>query len=208
MNAIVDSMRYAVQGSGSVDSARLNPKFRYLRVTIDGRVALLVLGYEDSDTRGPVEVWYSAEKEVLRLQNGRIVGAVGTTTEWRNVVLPELPSWSALVHAGKPVQWVRMRDVMPGYRYGVRDTLLLRAIAPPRDSALKGRDPQSLKWFEERIQSDVPTRFPATLFNGLAGDKPLPPARYAVTLQDGREIVVYGEQCLAPELCFTWQRWP
>jgi len=25
---------------------------------------------------------------------------------------------------------------------------------------------------------------------------------------DGAEAVVYGEQCLAPELCFTWQRWP
>jgi hypothetical protein len=26
--------------------------------------------------------------------------------------------------------------------------------------------------------------------------------------EDGTETVVYGEQCLAADLCFTWQLWP
>ncbi|MDP2240422.1 MAG: YjbF family lipoprotein [Burkholderiales bacterium] len=205
MNAVVQTVQYAVKGQG-VDSASLNPNFRYLRVTIEGRVALLALGNEDSHPQGPIEVWYSAQREVLRLQNGRLVGAVGLTTEWRNVVLPELPSWSAVAQAREPVPWVRVRDIMPGYRFGVRDTLLLRMVQPPQSSALKGPDPQSLSWFEERLQSDVPSRFPATLFPGLSADRPLPPARYAVALQEGRETVVYGEQCLAPDLCFSWQK--
>lgn len=204
-NAIVQTMQNAVQG-GSVDSAQLNPKFRYLRVTTGGRVALLALGNEDSHQQGPIEVWYSAQREVLRLQNGRVVGAVGMTTEWRNVVLPELPSWSAVARAQEPVPWVRMRDIMPGYRFGVRDQLLLSMVQPPQNSALRGVDPQSLSWFEERLQSDSPSQFPATLFTGLSADSRLPPARYAVALREGRETVVYGEQCLAVDLCFSWQK--
>src|SRR5450759_1576231 len=100
-NAILQTLPYAYGRNPSVDSARLNPNFRYLRVTIGGRVVLLALGYLDSHPQGPIEVWYSAEREVLRLQHGRLVGAVGLTTEWRDVSLPELPSWSAVVRDDK-----------------------------------------------------------------------------------------------------------
>lgn len=203
MNAAVQTMQDAVKGKRSVTDARLNPNFRYLRVTIDGRVAFLALGSEDKHPQGPVEVWFSAQREVVRLQNGRVIGAAGLTTEWRNVVLPALPSWSTVAHDGHPVQWVRMRDVMPGYRFGVRDEISLRSISAPRKSALQGVDPQSLTWFEEQIQSGSR----AALFVSVSSDKPLPPAHYAVDLRGGKEVVVYGEQCLAPELCFTWQRW-
>lgn len=207
MDAMVQTLQYAVQSGGSGASVRLNPRFRYLRVTIGSRAVFLALGNEDNHPQGPIEVWYSAEREVLRLQNGRIVGAVGLTTEWRAVSLPELPSWSAVARAPAPVPWVRVRDVMPGYRFGVRDELLLRVIPPPRNSALQGLEPQNLNWFEERLQANPLVQFPATLFTGLSIDSRLPPARYAVDLREGKEIVVYGEQCLAPDLCFSWQRW-
>ena len=206
----------------SADRARLNPNFRYLRVTIEGRVALLALGDVDEHPQGPIEVWYSAEREVLRFQNGRLVGATGLTTEWRNVFLPELPAWSALVRAEAPLRWVRTRDVMPGYRYGVRDALALSVAPQPGKSALRDVDPQRLTWFEERFE---PAAQP---------DAALPPARYAVQFarpnhpapqsgaphhpgaqgappllgEEGKGTVVYGEQCLAPKVCFTWQRWP
>lgn len=208
MDAIVETVRSAVQGPPSSDSARLNPKVRYLRVTISGRVVFLALGFVDSHPQGPIEVWYSAEREVLRLQNGRLVGAVGLTTEWRNVALPELlPSWSAVARAQQPVQWVRMRDVMPGYRFGVRDALVLGVIPPPQKNALQDLDPQSLTWFEERIQSEHRAEYGTKFLTALTGDKILPPTRYAVALRDGRETVVYGEPCVAPDLCFTWQQW-
>jgi hypothetical protein len=191
MNAVVQTLQGSLRAAAA--GARLDPAFRYLRVTVDGRIALLALGYVEREQGGPVEVWYSAHREVLRLQNGRLVGAVGVSTEWRNVALPVLPAWSALARAGQPLHWVRVRDLMPGYRYGVRDALALRAIVPPARSALQGLDPQQLVWFEERLE-------PAE------GADALPPARYAVDL--ARELVVYGEQCLAPDLCFAWQRWP
>jgi len=200
---MVQTLQDAVQSQRGVPDARLNPAFRYLRVTIDGRVAFLALGSEDKHPQGPVEVWFSGQREVVRLQNGRIVGVAGLTTEWRNVVLPEMPSWSAVAVAKQPVQWVRMRDVMPGYRFGVRDELSLRPILVPQKSALQGVDPKSFSWFEEQVRSDSRS----TIFASLASEMPLPPARYAVDLRDGKEVVVYGEQCLAAELCFTWQRW-
>ena len=92
-NPVMQSMQYMVKSNGSVTEVNLNPDFRYLRVVADGRVVFLALGNEDKDARGAVEVWYSARHEVLRLQNGRLVGAVGLNTEWRSVALPVLPSW-------------------------------------------------------------------------------------------------------------------
>jgi hypothetical protein len=203
--AILQTLPYAYGRNPGVDNATLNPNFRYLRVTIKGRVALLALGYEDADPRGPVESWYSAEREVLRLQNGRLVGAVGLTTEWREVLLPGLPAWSAVALSNSPYRWTRTRDVMPGYRYGVKDALSLRVVKGAKRGELQGLDPQRLTWFEERVE---PGAVAGLLGNGIAADDVLPPARYAVDVRGGRETVVYGEQCLAADLCFTWQRWP
>lgn len=207
-DAILQTLPYAYGRNPGVDSAKLNPNFRYLRLTVRGHVALLALGYVDNDPHGPIEVWYSAEREVLRLQNGRIAGAVGLTTEWRNVGLPALPSWSAAEHAGRPIAWTRTRDVMPGYRFGVKDALLLLVVEAPGRSALLGLDPQALTWFEERDGSGARGGLSGILGDSAATDTALPPARYAVDFAGGTETVVYGEQCLAADLCFTWQRWP
>ena len=202
-------MRQAIQGEPAPDATRLNPRFRYLRVTVDGRVSFLALGNleNENDPRGPVEVWYSARKEVLRLRNGRLVGAVGVFTEWRDVSLPAFPAWSEISRSRESHRWVRTRDVMPGYRYGVRDTLELRPVSPPERTALVGRDPTGLTWFEERSRVEPPSGMLASLVSGTHDVQALPPARYAVEIRDGREKVVYGEQCLSAEFCFTWQRW-
>jgi len=207
-NAILQTLPHAYGRNPGVDNARLNPNFRYLRVTIDGRVVLLALGNLDSHPQGPIEVWYSAEREVLRLQHGRLVGAVGLTTEWRDVLLHELPSWSAAARANQAILWTRTRDVMPGYRFGVKDVLSLRVVAEPMQSAVKGLDLRRLTWFEERAESGSVGGFSTFFGNSASADVPLPPALYAVDLHGGRETVVYGEQCLARDLCFTWQRWP
>ena len=195
-DAIIQTMKSALGRSRGVEDAKLNPDFRYLRVTIGGRVVLLALGYLDKHPQGTIEVWYSADREVVRLQNGRLVGAAGLTTEWRNVVLPDFPGWSALANSGAPLRWSRTRDVMPGYRYGLRDSLALSVVPPPPKSALQGLDPKELTWFEERLADEA---LPKTA---------LPAARYAVQLAGNEAVVVYGEQCLAPQTCFTWQRWP
>jgi hypothetical protein len=88
----------------------------------------------------------------------------------------------------------RARDLSPGYRYGIREKMLIRRIAPPDDTQLRLLPPSSLTWFEEVVQ----------------GGEDEQPARYAVNLnrRDGMHRVVYAEQCLSSDLCFSWQRWP
>lgn len=200
-SAIVQSLRYTIQGGSADVSAKLDPALRYLRATVRGKTALLVLGYVEPDPRGPVQVWYSAQREVVRIQNGRIVGAAGMVAEWRNVQLSNVPSWSAIARDKVATNILRVRDVMPGYRYGVRDLLSTRAATAPARSALRELDPQSLAWFEESVEGDA-ARGP------LHEKTALPVSRYAVSFHDGLEEVVYGEQCLSADFCFTWQRWP
>jgi len=190
--AFLQTFQRALSGGPSADDVAIDPRYRYLRVTIEGRAGLLVLGFIDAHPLGPIEVWYSGEREAFRLQNGRMVGISGVPVEWREVRLPDLPPWPSLARAEKPTSWVRVRDVMPGYRYGLRDALVLSVVPAPPTSALAGIDPQQLIWFEEVAGT------------GPSGMEPLPPARYAV---DG-ETVVYAEQCFAPDRCFSWQRWP
>lgn len=198
--AIVDTATAVVgRYRGGIDSVPLNPQFRYLRVTVDGRPAFMALGYEDAGPDGITEVWYSAEREVLRLRAGRLVGATGLTREWREVFLPPLPSWQSLA-ISSGLKWVRTRDLMPGYRFGVVDELHLIRVPAPARSELRGLDPGSLAWFQERVTG-------GSYRGGGVMDAPLAPALYAVDLSTGEGVVQYAEQCLASDLCITWQRW-
>lgn len=189
------------------NAALLIPAYRYLRVSIKGRIIFVTLGDRDNHPDGPIEVYYSSGREVIRLQNGRIVGTVGLLTEWRNVSVREMPNWDAVARASGLVAGERVRDVMPGYRYGIRDKLVVNKIAPPIKTQLLDVDADSLTWFEERNENSAATGRVNWFFSPEASDETLPPARYAVEFAGDRETVVYGEQCLAPDLCFTWQRW-
>ena len=193
-NPMAQMLHHAIPQSDNSERSQFDPAYHYLRVAVGDNVIFMASDTPDVDSKKYVNVWYSAGREVLRFQNGRLVAAVGLATEWRRVVIPELPAWSVLAVAKEPVRWMRIRDVMPGYRFGVHESLLLRRIPPPNDSQIKKIDPQQLTWFEERIETQQ------------ADDLPL--ARYAVDLRDTKESVVYGEQCVSAKLCFSWQRWP
>jgi hypothetical protein len=201
MDAMVSTMQDAFRGNTKNSAPRLNPEYRYLRVAIKDRVVFLALGDQDKNALGTIDVWYSSNREVLRLQNGRIAGATGLTTEWRTVLLDEAPLWRTALGAAQPLRWTRVSDVMPGYRFGVRDQLELRPISP-LPVVIRGYDAQRLHWFDERIVRSAPATGVST-----NNAQMLPPARYAVDLQGEKPVVVYSEQCLAPELCFAWQLW-
>ena len=170
-------------------AATLNPNIRYLRVQIEGRTILLALGYIDADPLGPIEVWYSAKGEVLRLQNGHLISMTGTRVEWRSSTLSTMPVWPN--ETALPITYSRSRDVMPGYRFGVVDQLSLRAVTVPAKSNLVAMTPKTLRWFEES-----------------EGRGLLPPARFAVLKVSGQDLAVYGEQCVSAAVCMTWQQWP
>lgn len=193
------SVRQVIAPPAPAEPAALDPKFAYLRVTRGRHVGLLWRGSMETARGRPVEVYYSSTGEVIRLLDGRLVGALGLATEWRAAAWTA-PDWDAAVKAPGPLAVTRVRDVMPGYRTGVRDELVLSRAAPPTGSALRGLDPSSLTWFEERVQAGG-FRLPGT------PDETLPRGLYAVNVAEGKATVVYSEQCLAADLCFTWQRW-
>lgn len=195
-DATMDSLRARNRAAASVDTAKLAPKFSYLRITHPNGTSILGLDRLDPHPDGPIQVWQSVAGEVLRIQNGRLVGASGLLTEWRGVRLERLPSWSQVAASSNPTRWTRQRDVMPGYRYDIHDELVLGVGPPPGRSALREVDVGTLTWFEERRVGRA--------FNA---EDNLPVARYAVRIAGRTEIVVYGEQCLSPKLCITWQRW-
>jgi hypothetical protein len=202
--AIADTIRAAALGkTGLSEPIALNPSFRYLRVTVAGRVVFLALGYTDSTPDGAVQVWYSAEREVIRLRDGRLVGATGLTREWQAVTIPPMKPWKELASLREPLRWHRVRDVQPGYRFGVVDALELKRIEVPSGARLVGVDATRLAWFEEQMKATTVDR-PGSV---NPTDAILPPAKYAIDVDDPDGKFVYAEQCLAMDLCLTWQVW-
>lgn len=181
------------------DTATLNPAYQYLRVQVVGKpAALLVLGYVDTHPDGNIEVWYSADHEVIKTQHGRIVATAGLATDWVGVrFLPRPSAWSDQPSAA--LAFTRVRDEMPGYRYNQTDQLA-----------------------QSRLNGDLPPiKLPSSLPSSLAtryvwisetqvgsATNPLPAAWYALERIDGSWRVAYSYQCLAVDLCLNLQRWP
>lgn len=187
-------------GKSSVDAIKLNPKMRYLRVSTPERVVLMVLGYADPVPQGVLETWYSSEGEVLKLLNGRLVSSVGLDLDWRSVRYSNLPAWSQTIGKSE-VRYSRVRDEMPGYRFGIEEALKLYEVDPPGNSRLQDMPANALRWFEERVVTVKATA-------DLAGLASLPSARYAIGYKEFLPVVMYGEQCLAQGRCISWQPWP
>ncbi len=190
-------MRLVMDGGAISANPPTNPAVRYLKVETEGRVIYLALGYVDPpavEGGDPTEVWYSSQGEVLKLRNGRIVATTGLKTDWRDVRLPVLPHWSAVNDS--PVSYVRTRDEMPGYRFGIEETIVLKSLggevaAYPALSQSSG----TVRWYEE------------TVISGTPASMSLPPSRFAVGKIDGTEHVLYAEQCLTQNQCIAWQPW-
>jgi hypothetical protein len=197
---VFSTMMLARLGSGrpSALTAPLNSEFSYLLVDVDGRApALLVLGYLDAHPGGTVEVWYSANREVIKTQNGRIVATAGLELDWRAVRFSEsLPAWSELQSKGAVFE--RWRDEMPGYRDNIHEQLEIQprqGVPPvPLSAALPVNDIKHLRWFRE------------IALGGSAN--PLPPAWYGWGLHQGQDTLVYSQQCLSASFCLRLLRWP
>lgn len=206
---MLDTARLLYKGSADSPPPAFNPSYRYLRTVINGRTIYMVLGYVDQRAEGPVEVWYSSSGEVVKLLDGRLVGTTGLATDWRDVRFPALPAWpagaadasapsssSASSPAASPSaqRFVRERDLMPGYRFGIRDDIVRTAVPPPQKSALTTASAASLRWFEERSAS-------------RPAEASVPPARFAISESSGTSRVVYSEQCISSDLCMSFERW-
>lgn len=175
-----------------------NPDYRYLRVEVEGhRPAFLVLGYIDAHPLGNIEVWYSAQQELIKTQNGRIVGTAGLKIDWRNVQFPSPPpEWAARASQGGA--YPRVRDEIPDHRYAITDQIELQPWqgVPPitLPASLNAEQARTYAWFREAALT--------------SSAEVLPPAWYAWGMYRGIPSVVYSQQCLSTSFCLKLQLWP
>jgi len=182
----------------ATENLRLNPAYQYLQVEATGaQPALLVLGYVDAHPLGNIEVWYSSQGEVLKLQNGRIVGTAGLALDWRRVSFPVAPpAWLTLSPDGALLS--RLHDEFPGYRLGIEQRLQVKpgSAAPPTilPSNLTPALAARYQWFLETPVNPA--------------DAAVPPSWYALGPYQGQQMVIFSRQCLSAVLCLKIQRWP
>lgn len=194
--AVVQGTFAGLWGSKSAHTVpeKPNPAFRYLRVDVDGRPpVLMALGYVEPGPWGEVEVWYSAGREVLKTSSGRIVGSAGLETDWRLVrFAARPPAWASSAVEATTLE--RTRDVMPGYRFGVRERLQLSKVNLMPKGAAPAKLPGVVTWYFEQVAEPAVSDLPASI--------------YAVAGKDDGATVVYSRQCLSAELCLHLQPWP
>lgn len=185
---------FEVVGAGkSIDRITLNSNLSYLRVTVGGdRSVLMVLGYLEPTPNGPIETWYSSEGEVLKLQNGRVVATKGLAVDWVRTRYSSLHAWPDMVRRMSS-EFGRQTDQMPGYRFGIVETISIASVRAPNNSNLVGVSGDNLLWYEETVRGTS---------HGL------PSARFGLKLTPGGPVVLYGEQCLSNDFCISWQPWP
>ena len=193
----------------AIDQTPLNPNLRYLKVDANGIPALLVLGYNDANPQGQRAVWYSAFKEVVELQGGRLVSTQGLDLNWTQVSIPDAPPLSSILpnnelnskRARSKLRYIRIRTVMPGYYVNIRETVILEALDEmPSDVPKQLRDSANnanIRWVQETVLVPPESNNPSI--------KPLK-AVYALDRTTG--AVIYGKQYLRPDYFVSWLSWP
>lgn len=210
-NPPIETLKFAFSDFNNViDQTKLNPNYIYLRIAINDLPSVLVLGFVDQDPSGPVQVWYTNERAVLRLQNGRFLGSGKLGIDWQNVRLSHAPAFSDLLGSlNSSTQnhmsnrsYVRLRDEMPGYHFGIRETVNITPLSQmPGNIPSKMRDllkNKNLVWFAENVDPETS--------NSTASR----PAIYGVSPKGAganEGEVVFGQQCLAPDYCISWMPW-
>ena len=199
--------------------ASLNKDLSYLRVNIDGLEALMVKGYIDQDKLGPIDVWYSSDGSVLRLQKGRYLGSLGFDKNWQHVQLQDAPDFTNIVNQFKretasiqlksvasfyPEQqyfFSRSKTEMPGYQSSLQE----RVGASAQDSAPIGipkslssyLNPSEIVWVSEK-----------PLNNNEKAKNNSSYAWYGFKKINSSYVQVIGQQCLSADFCITWMPWP
>jgi len=114
-----DTIRQAIRGGTEVHptaaSVAAEPYYQ-MQVNAPGGQAILLL----AGTQGDVQGWYGPDGQALFLRHGVIVRTVGLDANLDHATLDASdPFISGLQHVQGPVEYRRVLDWSPGYRYGV-----------------------------------------------------------------------------------------
>lgn len=213
------TFRSSFQNTSSIiNQSTLNSQFRYLRVNVAGLDALMVKGYIDRDSNGNIEVWYSSDGSVLRLQQGRYLGSVGFDTNWQNVTMRNAPKLEKMiadfdrpnpspklttVNSFYPTEqyfFSRNHTQMPLHKTTLDEMISASVSRNTPKSIPKSLLPylqnKSLIWIAEQ-QSQL-DHFRSS--NGLAW--------YGFQKVNNQYLQMIGQQCLDDNFCITWMPWP
>lgn len=178
---------------------KLPKGFEYAFINSASTPAVMVLGerIKVTTTSGEYtdEYWYSATGELIVLRDGRFHTVFGLPTEWRdNRSAP--PAWSSFETQAATQRWVRTRDEMPNYRYGLQDQMATTALAEPPKLDAKAielsppKGPQ-VRWLEDQVKTSKADGTPWAFTQRFALEN---------------KQVVYSEQCISPALCFRFRK--
>ncbi len=202
-----------------IANAPLSKDLSYLRVNIAGLEALMVKGYIDQDKLGPIDIWYSSDGSVLRMQKGRYLGSLGFDKNWQNVQLQDAPELSNIVNRFKretsshqlrsvasfyPEQqyfFSRNKTEMPGYQSALQEKMGISvqdAFPPNIPKSLSAYlNPSEIVWVSEK-----------SLSNHEKVQSNSSHAWYGFKKYNSSYIQVIGQQCLSADFCITWMPWP
>ncbi len=201
--------------AAQIEKAHLKNDLTYLRANINGLEVLLVKGYVDSSLQGPVDVWYSSDGSVMRIQHGRYLGSIGFDQNWHEVSRNDAPNLDMLLNSvmspsnnpntpivnTKKYFSTQSYVVMPSYLV-MRDERISSVLSasPPESipsSFKKYLQNKDLIWVFESPQ-------PSDIFKRKGGSF----AWYGFVKNTGGFEQVIGQQCLSKESCITWMPWP
>jgi len=186
INPTLDMTTLLVPFGAKADS--FQPGFEYLAIELNGRKTHMALGYRLYEDNAIHEYWYSGEREMLHMANGRIVEVQGMTNEVR-ATTKDVPSWQAIADSSQYLVWSREKDVMPGYRYGLVEYVISQKVTP----TAKERDViknENALWVEEEVKSKT-----------ADGKEWIYRELFAIV----NNQAIFSQQCVSERLCFRLQ---
>lgn len=190
-NPALDTFKDAFKLNSKKTVPLLNPKFNYLRVEIGTNLSYLAsvpTSYSSS------QYWYSAKKDSIQLDQGRLTDISGSLIEWHRVKTEKIPNWQELMTKNYSISYYRSRDQMPGYQFNIVEHLTLRKLDFNQQPAfsLQYHQAQHLLWFKE-INLTHPE---------------LSSTYYALEKNKKSPQVVFSHICLTKDYCLNIEQVP
>ena len=147
-----DTIRQAIRGGTDVHptaaSVAAEPYYQ-LQVNAPGGEAVLLL----ANVRGDVQGWYGPDGQAVFLRRGVVVRTVGLDANLDQVTFDAGdPFVTGLQHVQAPVEYRRVLDWSPGYRYGVAAKARLEPKGAENVDIL-GQAHRLLR-YDERVSAD------------------------------------------------------
>jgi hypothetical protein len=142
---------------------------------------------------GRESVWVSSDLAILKTRDGYLTDLEGFRVNWQDVRGLNLVTAAQLA---KPTAYTRIRNEMPGYRYQIRESVLVSPLErapvdlhfiPPRGG--------NLRWFSEEVRFQNGEQVPSYRYPGI----------FAIDASQDSLQVIFGQQCLARDYCIRWQ---